>query len=98
VWNDTTIEQDLRNMPFVGDFVLQPWEVVFDEASDEQLWFVDMTGFGQEYERALTFDQFVRSVRTFLHNADKAYIYGFAIIEVGQFQLYVRAYRKPKIG
>jgi hypothetical protein len=98
VWNDTTIEQNLRAMPFLGDFVLQPWEVVFDEDSDEQLWFVDNSGMGQEGELALTVDQFVTAVRAFLLHADKAYIYGFGIVEQGEFQVYVRAYRKPKIG
>ena len=98
VWNDGTIEQDLKAMPFLGDFVLQPWEVCFDEASDEQLWFVDASGWGEEGERALTFGQFVTAVRAFLLHADKAYEYGFGMIEQGEFQVYVRAYRKAKVG
>ena len=82
-----TVEQDdlnnthflwehLRAMPFIGDYVPKGYKRV-------QVFFVDATGFGEPGEPALTQGEFLRKVR-----AGHAY----AIIEAGQFQVYVGEY------
>jgi hypothetical protein len=68
-------EQDFHRIPNLGDYRPDGWTL-------EQAYFVDSSGFGRRGEPALTFDQFLEAVAR--HRGD-----GFAIIEVGQFQVYI---------
>ena len=61
------------------------WEEVGKE------WFVDHSGFGQEEELALTFDQFMDELRQYVLDNPT---HGYGITDVGQFQLWVTAYRQ----
>ena len=71
--------------PDLGSYVPFGWELTGDT------WFVDMTGFGGDYEPALTAEQFKNELRVFIA---ENFGVGFAISEKGQFQCYVSAYRK----
>lgn len=64
--------------PHIGDYRPKDWELIDN-------YFVDSSGFGAENESAL-------SVRQFL---DKLKVgYGYAIIEAGQFQVYVGEFKR----
>ena len=68
----------VRNIPNIGD--LRPEGYVL-----EKTYFVDSSGFGSEHEPALTFNQFLQVLRS-----DRYY----AIIEAGQFQVYIGEFRR----
>ncbi len=71
--------------PQLGPYVPPGWERV-----DGQEWFVDSSGFGRDDEPALSVRQFKDVLRQYAaDNPD----HGFAIVEAGQFQLYVAAFR-----
>ena len=71
---------DLSENPSV-----EGWEQIGDA------WFIDHSGFGRKDEPALTLDQF--RVKLAMYVAEHP-DHGFAITDVGQFQLYVSVYRK----
>jgi len=71
--------------PFLGDYVPDGWTLC--ESIDPL--FVDSSGFGSTGEPALTVDQFIARLRDFQKSGDP---YGFAIVETGQFQIYVGVY------
>ncbi len=54
-----------------------------------QCWFVDKTGTGYDWEPALTFEQFKRQLLAYAIDNPT---HGYAIVEEGQFQLYVAAF------
>lgn len=66
--------------PFIGDYKPRGFRKVNE-------YFVDSSGFGAPGEPALTVSQFLDKLRSG---------YGYAITEIGQFQLYVGEYRKAK--
>lgn len=68
------------SFPFLGDYVPPGWK-----RTDREPMFVDSSGFGQEGEPAMTIPAFVRALRPG---------YGYAVIEAGQFQVYVAEYRR----
>jgi hypothetical protein len=71
--------------PHLGPFVPPGWEQVEDAT-----WFVDSSGWGQPGEPALAVEQFKDELRQYVsENPD----HGFGIVEYGQFQCYVGAYR-----
>ena len=71
--------------PHLGPYVPAGWERVEDAT-----WFSDSTGWGRSDEPALTVEQLKNELRQYVaENPD----HGFAIVEAGQFQLYVGAYR-----
>jgi hypothetical protein len=70
--------------PNLGDYDPPGWE------RTEESWFVDKTGWGQEWELALTWDRLKDQLREYI---TKNPGHGFAITEEGQFQLYVSAFR-----
>ena len=76
--NDTTTVQDIRLMPNFGDYRPKGWELV-------ETYFVDSSGFGQEGEPALTLRQFMGRIKKGR---------GYAIIEAGQFQVYIGEFEK----
>ena len=87
-------------IPSLGEFVPKGWveadlHKLLPEVSEYQrgdarganIFFVDSSGFGAEGELALT-------VRQFLQMAPAGF--GYAVVEVGQFQVCVKAFVPPK--
>ena len=70
--------QKVKNIPSIGDFRPKNFELVNE-------YFVDSSGFGAVGEMALTFNQFLEVVK-------EGYFY--AIIETGQFQVYIGEFKK----
>lgn len=68
----------LDKIPNIGDFRPKQFKLI-------RKLFVDASGFGGADEAALTFEQFVKEAKV-----GKAY----AIIEAGQFQIYVGEFEK----
>ena len=71
---------EVRNCPNLGDYLPKGWTIT-------NTYFVDSSGFGADDEPALTFGQFLNKVRAG---------YGYAIYEAGEFQVYIREYKKEK--
>jgi len=78
------LNEDLRSIPNLGDYVPENWELV-------ETHFVDGSGVGEEGEAALTFRQFVTKVRTVIANKDE--IFGWGLVQQGQFQVYIGQFR-----
>ncbi len=77
---------DISVIPLTTDLLLSDeWE-----EADEP-WFIDSSGFGCEGEPALTVEAFQRELREYVRENPE---HGFGISGVGQFQLYVSAYRR----
>ena len=70
----------VRGIPSLGHRVPRGWKLV-------NTYFVDSSGFGSPGEPAKTLDEFVSLV-------EGAPGFGWAIIEAGQFQVYVGQYEK----
>jgi hypothetical protein len=70
--------------PDIGDYEPSGWK------RTEHRWFVDSSGMGEDHEAALTTDQFKRELREYIEEHPG---YGFGIVEVGQFQVYVASFR-----
>ena len=68
----------------MGDYAPQGWTAVGDA------FMVDSSGFGADDEPALSVQRFKMKLT---HDLDKGY--GYAIVESGQFQVYVQAYKPP---
>ncbi len=68
----------IADIPNLGDYVPKGWELVEE-------YFVDSSGFGSTDAPALTVDQFKAKTKAG---------FGYAIIEEGQFQLYVGEFKK----
>lgn len=68
------------NIPYIGDYVPKGYRKVGHPL------FVDTTGRGAPDEPALTVEQFLNSLKPGL---------AYAIVEAGQFQAYVQAFRPP---
>ena len=60
-------------------------------AVNDAKWFVDSSGFGRPNEPALTIDAFVAELRAYVAEHPS---HGFALIGVGQFQVYVGAFER----
>lgn len=84
------------NIPNLGDYLPATWARVnlatawgsrrgLDE--DMNALFVDKSGVGRPGEPALTLDEFLEALRPG---------YGYAIVEEGQFQVYVGVFEHPK--
>ena len=65
--------------PFIGEYLPKGWKKTENE------YFVDSSGMGADYEPALTIPKFVGKLRV---------NYGYALTEVGQFQVYIQEYEK----
>ena len=68
--------------PFLGDYVPKGWERTAREPM-----FVDSSGFGQDDEPAMSVNQFLDSLIPGM---------GYAVIQTGQFQVYVAEYQRTK--
>ena len=76
------------NLPFpiITDMLLSDeWE------ETDQSWFVDSSGFGRAGEPALTMKQFRKALLAY---AQEHPDHGYGLSDVGQFQVYVSAYRR----
>lgn len=71
-------DEGVRSCPFLADYIPEGYELV-------EKYFVDSSGFGSENEPALTLEQFLRRVKEG---------FGYAVIESGQFQVYIGEYRR----
>ena len=71
-------DEDIRYCPLLGDYTPEGW-VEIDEL------FVDSSGCGSPGEPALTHDQFLAKVKRGL---------GYGIGDRGQFQCYIRVFKK----
>lgn len=100
VWKD----EDLRHIPFLGRYVPQGWRQAqwadlplqprterYAEGSENAYLMVDSSGFGADYEPALTFAEFAEYVNE-LHLRSRRVTYGFGIVEAGQFQIVASVY------
>lgn len=72
--------------PSIGDYEPEGWTPL-------DIWFVDATGLGEPGEPALTVAGFKRTLKEYLVEHEEEDI-GFAIIEEGEFQVHVQAFRK----
>jgi len=72
-------DTNMRNIPFIGDYTPKGW------TKTDNLYFVDSSGFGVEGEPALTFEQFIDKIKKG---------FGYAIVECGQFQVYIQEFKK----
>lgn len=74
------------SIPFLGDYVPNGWAIV-------DSYFVDSSGFGSPGESALTQEAFFARMKVGR---------GYAVIEAGEFQVYVGEFitpeEKPKVG
>ena len=59
----------------------------------ETTWFVDKTGWGRDYELALTVDQFKRALHDYINDNPG---HGFAMVEEGEFQVVIAAFKPDK--
>lgn len=78
IWQDDIDNMPPFPFPSLGDYVPDGWELV-------ETYFVDSSGFGREDEPALTVGQFLQVLKEG---------YGYAVIEAGQFQVYVGEFRQ----
>lgn len=67
-------------VPYIGDHIPVGWK-----RTNRKPYFVDLSGFGQEDEPAMTLRALVERLRVG---------YGYALTEVGQFQGYVAEYQR----
>jgi hypothetical protein len=72
------VPEDLKHIPNIGDYRPKGWKLVDTH-------FVDSSGMGSSGEMALTFDEFARKAKKGR---------GYAIIEEGQFQVYIGEFVK----
>ena len=72
--------ENMRMMPNFGDYRPKGWELV-------ETHFVDSSGFGRPNEPAMTINEFMKKVKSGR---------GYAIIEAGQFQIYVGEFKKTR--
>jgi len=88
---------NLRKIPNIGDFLpvgwsrvnlegfdLKPHGIYLGDNADCGAYFVDASGLGKKGDRALTIDEFVERIKPG---------YGYAITEVGQFQIKVGVFK-----
>ena len=72
--------------PNIGSYTPKGWK-------ERERLFVDKTGFGSEHETALTVNQFKEKLLK-LYDEDSSL--GYAIIEEGQFQVYIGVFEEYK--
>lgn len=85
-WDAEEVEHWTRcPLPNLGYFEPRDWE------KTESTWFIDKSGVGLESEPALTWTQFRRKLADYVAENPG---HGFGIVEEGEFQLYVSAFRR----
>ncbi len=84
-WDESELDQSEGfPFPFIGDLEPEGWIEV-------ERHFVDSSGFGEVGEPALTAGQFVDLIRERITSGK---VTGWAVVESGQFQVYVAEYHK----
>ncbi len=84
-WNSDEVDEfDTFPFPELGEYVPEGWELVEQH-------FVDSSGWGGTGEPALTGEQFKDVIKGRIAEVPNT---GWAVTEVGQFQLYVGEFRK----
>jgi hypothetical protein len=71
--------------PLLGTYQPEGW------SQTDESFFVDTSGFGQDYESALTWAQFNEQLLELVRSGRRV---GLGIGDVGQFQLYVNVYER----
>jgi hypothetical protein len=73
-------------IPNLGSYEPEGWE----RCDRDEWFFVDKSGFGRSDEPAMTLSQFVAAIARYdaLHRG-----YGYAIVEEGQFQIYIAPFK-----
>ena len=74
----TNGDVNIRTAPYIGDYTPEGWR-------QTETFFVDSSGMGGQNEPALTFDQLIAEVKQG---------YGYALVSVGQFQVYIAEFRR----
>lgn len=82
------IEAAAFSIPNFGTYVPRGWERV-----EGVEWFADKTGWGRDDESAMTRRQFLSSFEDYVAEHPG---HGFAIVEEGEFQLYVGTFRRKE--
>ena len=78
--------------PHLGDYIPEGWRKYADEGG---LFFVDSSGWGEGNESALTAEAFKSEIKKIITvNEFVGWDIGWAIVEAGQFQVYVQAFKK----
>ncbi len=85
-WDDADIQSNLRNIPNIGSHEPEGWEEYGKPL------FADKSGFGNPDEPSLTFAHLTGAIRAIIDRSAKSV--GFAIVEEGQFQLYIQPFRR----
>jgi hypothetical protein len=85
-WDEADVDKSVQRIPNIGSHVPKGWE------EDGVPLFVDSSGMGAPGELAWTFTAFVEEVKRIISSVD--YDLGWAIVEEGQFQVYIQAFRK----
>ena len=80
----------IRQIPFLGDYIPAGWK----QCPGFPDLFVDKSGCGSDNEPALSLPRFIEIIT---ECADSGRVYGFAIYEEGEFQVYVRVYIQTPI-
>jgi hypothetical protein len=97
-------QHDLRQIPFLGEFVPQGWRAAqrdefesvgfpcnYGWSGPEFTFWVDSSGFGGD-GRALDYNDFVAQVIALIERTEDQQSLGFAVRQAGQFQVYVGVY------
>lgn len=93
--DEATILRTSKGVPFLGSLEPKGWRPVERVGSVAFPLFVDSCGFGADDEPALTQAQYLRKLEESLrsaHDEDAKATYGFAVVQAGQFQVYVGAF------
>lgn len=114
LYSAATVAADIVGLPFLGDYCPKSWTPLIwtdlealdmgDEGgqaeTDEPVeLLVDSSGYGSEYEPALSRRQTERRLITLLEAVEgKGWTLGAAVSEAGQFQCYIRIYRRLPRG
>ena len=89
-WDNAEVDKlDIFPFPFVGTHVPEGWRPIGKARM------VDASGFGGVNEPALTTEQARNWIHGLLKNHGENEV-GFAVVEQGQFQVYVQAYKEKK--
>ncbi len=88
-WDSAEVDRlGVSPIPFLGSHVPEGWELVEE-------FFVDSSGFGSPGEPAMTIPAFLERVKRTIESAPDHYqVVGWAVVQAGQFQVYVGEYRK----
>ncbi len=81
------VERHNVRIPNLGDHVPEGWT----RRDREAWWFMDKSGFGADDEPALSFEQFLFQLDAYIEDHPE---HGVAIVEEGQFQVYVAPFVK----